>query len=235
MSLIDIQNLIIKNQKGKSLINGINLKIYQQKVNALIGESGSGKSTLAALLLGLLKPINGSIYMSDDTVLPIFQHALSSFNPDWTIEDSLKEALKYYRRLKADDNQLELLLQHLSNFDLDSQLLSNYPNEVSGGQLQRFNVMRSLLAQPRVLICDEITSNLDVIAEQNVISILKEQTIANLNHLVVISHDLSVLQRLVNRIIVIKDGAIVDDFETVELFNSDRHPYTKELTQAFTF
>ncbi|NGL38432.1 ATP-binding cassette domain-containing protein [Staphylococcus aureus] len=235
MSLIDMQNLIIKNQKGKSLINGINLKIYQQKVNALIGESGSGKSTLAALLLGLLKPINGSIYMSDDTVLPIFQHALSSFNPDWTIEDSLKEALKYYRRLKADDNQLELLLQHLSNFDLDSQLLSNYPNEVSGGQLQRFNVMRSLLAQPRVLICDEITSNLDVIAEQNVISILKEQTIANLNHLVVISHDLSVLQRLVNRIIVIKDGAIVDDFETVELFNSDRHPYTKELTQAFTF
>ena len=93
--------------------------------------------------------------------------------------------------------------------------------------------MRSLLAQPRVLICDEITSNLDVIAEQNVISILKEQTIANLNHLVVISHDLSVLQRLVNRIIVIKDGAIVDDFETVELFNSDRHPIQRINTSIY--
>lgn len=233
--MIELKHVTFGYNKRQAVLEDINTKIHDGENVGILGESGSGKSTLAALLLGLLKPINGSIYMSDDTVLPIFQHALSSFYPDWTIEDSLKEALKYYRRLKADDNQLELLLQHLSNFDLDSQLLSNYPNEVSGGQLQRFNVMRSLLAQPRVLICDEITSNLDVIAEQNVISILKEQTIANLNHLVVISHDLSVLQRLVNRIIVIKDGAIVDDFETVELFNSDRHPYTKELTQAFTF
>ena len=101
--------------------------------------------------------------------------------------------------------------------------MTKLPSEVSGGQLQRFNVMRSLLAQPRVLICDEITSNLDVIAEQNVINILKAQTITNLNHFIVISHDLSVLQRLVNRIIVLKDGMIVDDFAIEELFNVDRH------------
>ncbi|MGO4092251.1 ABC transporter ATP-binding protein, partial [Staphylococcus aureus] len=124
--------------------------------------------------------------------------------------------------------QDQLLLQHLSTFELNAQLLTKLPSEVSGGQLQRFNVMRSLLAQPRVLICDEITSNLDVIAEQNVINILKAQTITNLNHFIVISHDLSVLQRLVNRIIVLKDGMIVDDFAIEELFNVDRHPYTKE-------
>lgn len=122
---------------------------------------------------------------------------------------------------------------------MNAQLLTKLPSEVSGGQLQRFNVMRSLLVQPRVLICDEITSNLDVIAEQNVINILKAQTITNLNHFIVISHDLSVLQRLVNRIIVLKDGMIVDDFAIEELFeelfNVDRHPYTKELVQAFSY
>ncbi|HDA0833623.1 TPA: ATP-binding cassette domain-containing protein [Staphylococcus aureus] len=362
MSLIDIQNLIIKNQKGKSLINGINLKIYQQKVNALIGESGAGKSLTVKALLNFLpsdlncqydhyyfnnKNVNNMQQFYGRTVGYISQNYAESFNdhsklgkqliaiyrthfkvskeaalsqidkalswvnlsseeilkkysfqlsggqlervyiasvlmlePELIIADepvasldvingykimdllqhivkehgqtlfiithNLSHVLKYcdYINVIKDGDIVERgdikhfkydTLQHLSNFDLDSQLLSNYPNEVSGGQLQRFNVMRSLLAQPRVLICDEITSNLDVIAEQNVISILKEQTIANLNHLVVISHDLSVLQRLVNRIIVIKDGAIVDDFETVELFNSDRHPYTKELTQAFTF
>ncbi|HDB2811645.1 TPA: ABC transporter ATP-binding protein [Staphylococcus aureus] len=131
--------------------------------------------------------------------------------------------------------QDQLLLQHLSTFELNAQLLTKLPSEVSGGQLQRFNVMRSLLAQPRVLICDEITSNLDVIAEQNVINILKAQTITNLNHFIVISHDLSVLQRLVNRIIVLKDGMIVDDFAIEELFNVDRHPYTKELVQTFSY
>ncbi|HAR6933166.1 TPA: ABC transporter ATP-binding protein [Staphylococcus aureus] len=146
-----------------------------------------------------------------------------------------KEALYYYRGLTDNTAQDQLLIQHLSTFELNAQLLTILPSEVSGGQLQRFNVMRSLLVQPRVLICDEITSNLDVIAEQNVINILKAQTITNLNHFIVISHDLSVLQRLVNRIIVLKDGMIVDDFAIEELFNVDRHPYTKELVQAFSY
>lgn len=233
--MIELKHVTFSYNKKNTILNKISLSIADGENVGILGESGNGKSTLAALLLGLLKPTNGEIYISDDAVLPIFQHALTSFNPDWTMKASLKESLKYYRGIKADDNQRELLLQHLSSFDLNAQLLSNYPNEVSGGQLQRFNIMRSLLAQPRVLICDEITSNLDVIAEQNIISILKEQTIANLNHLVVISHDLSVLQRLVNRIIVIKDGAIVDDFAIEELLNVDRHPYTKEIVQAFSF
>lgn len=212
---------------------------YTERLNGenvgILGESGCGKSTLASLVLGLFKPVKGEIYLSDNAVLPIFQHPLTSFNPDWTIETSLKEALYYYRGLTDNTAQDQLLLQHLSTFELNAQLLTKLPSEVSGGQLQRFNVMRSLLAQPRVLICDEITSNLDVIAEQNVINILKAQTITNLNHFIVISHDLSVLQRLVNRIIVLKDGMIVDDFAIEELFNVDRHPYTKELVQAFSY
>ncbi|GAB5694973.1 dipeptide/oligopeptide/nickel ABC transporter ATP-binding protein [Staphylococcus aureus] len=220
--MIELKHVTFGYNKKQMVLQDINITIPDGENVGILGESGCGKSTLASLVLGLFKPAKGEIYLSDNAVLPIFQHPLTSFNPDWTIETSLKEALYYYRGLT-------------DNTALNAQLLTKLPSEVSGGQLQRFNVMRSLLAQPRVLICDEITSNLDVIAEQNVINILKAQTITNLNHFIVISHDLSVLQRLVNRIIVLKDGMIVDDFAIEELFNVDRHPYTKELVQAFSY
>ncbi|OZH10600.1 ABC transporter ATP-binding protein [Staphylococcus aureus] len=208
--MIELKHVTFGYNKKQMVLQDINITIPDGENVGILGESGCGKSTLASLVLGL-------------------------FKPDWTIETSLKEALYYYRGLTDNTAQDQLLLQHLSTFELNAQLLTKLPSEVSGGQLQRFNVMRSLLAQPRVLICDEITSNLDVIAEQNVINILKAQTITNLNHFIVISHDLSVLQRLVNRIIVLKDGMIVDDFAIEELFNVDRHPYTKELVQTFSY
>ncbi|HDJ3977996.1 TPA: ABC transporter ATP-binding protein [Staphylococcus aureus] len=233
--MIELKHVTFGYNKKQMVLQDINISIPDGENVGILGESGCGKSTLASLVLGLFKPVKGEIYLSDNAVLPIFQHPLISFNPDWTIETSLKEALYYYRGLTDNAAQDQLLIQHLSTFELNAQLLTKLPSEVSGGQLQRFNVMRSLLVQPRVLICDEITSNLDVIAEQNVINILKAQTITNLNHFIVISHDLSVLQRLVNRIIVLKDGMIVDDFTIEELFNVDRHPYTKELVQAFSY
>lgn len=235
ITMIELKHVTFGYNKKQMVLQDINITIPDGENVGILGESGCGKSTLASLVLGLFKPVKGEIYLSDNAVLPIFQHPLTSFNPDWTIETSLKEALYYYRGLTDNTAQDQLLIQHLSTFELNAQLLTKLPSEVSGGQLQRFNVMRSLLAQPRVLICDEITSNLDVIAEQNVINILKAQTITNLNHFIVISHDLSVLQRLVNRIIVLKDGMIVDDFTIEELFNVDRHPYTKELVQAFSY
>lgn len=233
--MIELKHVTFGYNKKQMVLQDINISIPDGENVGILGESGCGKSTLASLVLGLFKPVKGEIYLSDNAVLPIFQHPLTSFNSDWTIETSLKEALYYYRGLTDNAAQDQLLIQHLSTFELNAQLLTKLPSEVSGGQLQRFNVMRSLLVQPRVLICDEITSNLDVIAEQNVINILKAQTITNLNHFIVISHDLSVLQRLVNRIIVLKDGMIVDDFTIEELFNVDRHPYTKELVQAFSY
>ncbi|HDF6772233.1 TPA: ATP-binding cassette domain-containing protein [Staphylococcus aureus] len=193
--MIELKHVTFGYNKKQMVLQDINITIPDGENVGILGESGCGKSTLASLVLGLFKPVKGEIYLSDNAVLPIFQHPLTSFNPDWTIETSLKEALYYYRGLTDNTAQDQLLIQHLSTFELNAQLLTKLPSEVSGGQLQRFNVMRSLLAQPRVLICDEITSNLDVI----------------------------------------KDGMIVDDFTIEELFNVDRHPYTKELVQAFSY
>ncbi|HCZ0184388.1 TPA: ATP-binding cassette domain-containing protein [Staphylococcus aureus] len=200
--MIELKHVTFGYNKKQMVLQDINITIPDGENVGILGESGCGKSTLASLVLGLFKPVKGEIYLSDNAVLPIFQHPLTSFNPDWTIETSLKEALYYYRGLTDNTAQDQLLLQHLSTFELNAQLLTKLPSEVSGGQLQRFNVMRSF---------------------------------TNLNHFIVISHDLSVLQRLVNRIIVLKDGMIVDDFTIEELFNVDRHPYTKELVQAFSY
>lgn len=143
----------------------------------------------------------------------------------------MREPLLFYRQL-IPQNIKNIILNYLIEFNLSTDLITKFPQEVSGGQLQRLNIIRSLLAQPDILVCDEITSNLDVMAEQNLINILLNENIQN-KTLIVISHDLSVLQRLTNRIIVIKDGQIVDDFKSKDLFSHHRHPYTKLLIQTY--
>lgn len=148
--MIELKHVTFGYNKKQMVLQDINITIPDGENVGILGESGCGKSTLASLVLGLFKPVKGEIYLSDNAVLPIFQHPLTSFNPDWTIETSLKEALYYYRGLTDNTAQDQLLLQHLSTFELNAQLLTKLPSEVSGGQLQRFNVMRSLLAQPRV-------------------------------------------------------------------------------------
>lgn len=214
------------------VLKDMNISIQRGEKIGVLGESGAGKSTIGSLILGQLKPTKGKISIDSGKVLPIFQHATESFDRQFTIEQSLREPLLFYRQL-IPQNIKNIILNYLIEFNLSTDLITKFPQEVSGGQLQRLNIIRSLLAQPDILVCDEITSNLDVMAEQNLINILlNEKNIQN-KTLIVISHDLSVLQRLTNRIIVIKDGQIVDDFKSKDLFSHQRHPYTKLLIQTY--
>ncbi|TES43967.1 dipeptide/oligopeptide/nickel ABC transporter ATP-binding protein [Staphylococcus epidermidis] len=214
------------------VLKDINISIQRGEKIGVLGESGAGKSTIGSLILGQLKPTKGKISIDSGKVLPIFQHATESFDRQFTIEQSLREPLLFYRQL-IPQNIKNIILNYLIEFNLSTDLITKFPQEVSGGQLQRLNIIRSLLAQPDILVCDEITSNLDVMAEQNLINILlNEKNIQN-KTLIVISHDLSVLQRLTNRIIVIKDGQIVDDFKSKDLFSHQRHPHTKLLIQSY--
>ncbi|UZT88149.1 ABC transporter ATP-binding protein [Staphylococcus epidermidis] len=214
------------------VLKDINISIQRGEKIGVLGESGAGKSTIGSLILGQLKPTKGKISIDSGKVLPIFQHATESFDRQFTIEQSLREPLLFYRQL-IPQNIKNIILNYLIEFNLSTDLITKFPQEVSGGQLQRLNIIRSLLAQPDILVCDEITSNLDVMAEQNLINILlNEKNIQN-KTLIVISHDLSVLQRLTNRIIVIKDGQIVDDFKSKDLFSHQRHPHTKLLIPTY--
>ncbi|WP_436951784.1 ABC transporter ATP-binding protein [Staphylococcus xylosus] len=229
--MININNLNFKYSQTP-ILNNINLTIQSDEIVGIVGESGSGKTTLAQIILGLL-PVSQEQYTNNDfRLLPIFQHAYDSFNPKFKMSKSLEEAIKYHR----DSNSYEVRQRMhilMKNMHLDEKLLNRFPNQLSGGQLQRFNTIRTLMLAPDMLICDEITASLDVIAEQSMIKVLKQYYADTHKGMLLISHDLAFLNQIVERLIVMKNGEIIDDFNIKLLFDKQRHEYTKQLLAIY--
>ncbi|MEB6298658.1 ATP-binding cassette domain-containing protein [Staphylococcus xylosus] len=229
--MINLSNLNFKYSQTP-ILNNINLTIQSDEIVGIVGESGSGKTTLAQIILGLL-PVPQEQYTNNDfRLLPIFQHAYDSFNPKFKMSKSLEEAIKYHR----DSNSYEVRQRMhilMKNMDLDEKLLNRFPNQLSGGQLQRFNTIRTLMLAPDMLICDEITASLDVIAEQSMIEVLKQYYADTHKGMLLISHDLAFLNQIVERLIVMKNGEIIDDFNIKFLFDKQRHEYTKQLLAIY--
>ena len=231
MLMIELTGINFKYDQDPILTN-INLTIKADEVIGIVGESGSGKTTLAHLMLGLLQPTDGQIFTHGLTLLPIFQHAYDSFNPKFNMEKSLSEPIKYYKGTVTSD--VRRRMKSLMTFmELDSKLLDRLPDELSGGQLQRFNTIRTLMLEPDMLLCDEITASLDVIAEQKMIEVLKDYHHRTQKGMLMISHDIAFLNHLVERVIVMKNGIIVDDFNVENLFSNQRHEYTKQLLSIY--
>ncbi|MGW7796601.1 ABC transporter ATP-binding protein [Staphylococcus xylosus] len=229
--MININNLNFKYSQTP-ILNNINLTIQSDEIVGIVGESGSGKTTLAQIILGLL-PVSQEQYTNNDfRLLPIFQHAYDSFNPKFKMSKSLEEAIKYHR----DSNSYEVRQRMhilMKNMHLDEKLLNRFPDQLSGGQLQRFNTIRTLMLAPDMLICDEITASLDVIAEQSMIKVLKQYYADTHKGMLLISHDLAFLNQIVERLIVMKNGEIIDDFNIKLLFDKQRHEYTKQLLAIY--
>ncbi|REH98375.1 peptide ABC transporter ATP-binding protein [Staphylococcus felis] len=218
---------------GQNLIlNQITFDVMPGEIVGIVGISGSGKSTLGRLILQEMAPNQGRIASTYESVLPIFQHATYAFNPKLTIQASLNEAAQYQQQtekeIKAYRDEL------MSQMELPKHLLSHYPSDVSGGQLQRFNVIRTLMLKPDLLICDEVTANLDVVAEAKMAHQLKRYAEEAGKTMIIISHDIAFLQGIVNRIIVLHEGQLVDDFPISRLFETSRHPATQDLLQIYT-
>lgn len=229
--MINLSNLNFKYSQTP-ILNNINLTIQSDEIVGIVGESGSGKTTLAQIILGLL-PVPQEQYTNNDfRLLPIFQHAYDSFNPKFKMSKSLEEAIKYHR----DSNSYEVRQRMhilMKNMHLDEKLLNRFPDQLSGGQLQRFNTIRTLMLAPDMLICDEITASLDVIAEQSMIKVLKQYYADTHKGMLLISHDLAFLNQIVERLIVMKNGEIIDDFNIKFLFDKQRHEYTKQLLAIY--
>ncbi len=216
----------------------LDLKIEVGDRLGVVGESGSGKTTLAKLLLNLDKPTSGSITfkgqklsLSDMAIFRrevqiIFQDPRSSLDPRMTVEQIILEPLECLDFQQNHQSRIEQVLQQV---ELDPTIWLRYPHELSGGQRQRVAIARALATQPSVLIADEPVSALDVLVREEILQLLSG-LIESLNlTLVLISHDLSVISRLCEKVVVMRDGRIIESGTTQDVFRTPQHQFTQHL------
>lgn len=214
-----------------------------------VGESGSGKSTLARMMVGLEKPTSGSITMDGReisshlrirgerhdtrrTVQFIGQDTTSSFDPLRTLRDSVRRPLMVLHGLDAEsaDARVDDVLRTL---ELSPAQADRYPGEVSGGQRQRFAIARGLVVEPRILVCDEVVSALDVSVQGAILNVLKKYCRTEKAGLVFVSHGLPATAFIADELVVMLNGRIVEHGTTEQVLGQPQHPYTVGLLRAY--
>ena len=244
--MIEIKNIakkfIIKNIVVEALQN-INLIIEEKDCFAIVGESGSGKTTLANIMLGIYQQDEGDILFEKKQlhrerslyqrklIQYVQQNPMSTLNPKKTILKTISLPLKIHNIVNK--NQInERVKKLLSYVGLDPEFMVRYPDTLSGGQKQRVAIARALASEPRVLILDEPTSALDVIVQSKVLNLLlKIKEEFNLTY-IFITHDLSVVRNIANKVIVMNKGKIEESGNTKDVFLNPKSNYTKELIKA---
>jgi len=205
---------------------------------SLVGESGCGKSTVARLVTGLYAPSRGQIAFADDidgaplSAQMIFQDPYASLNPRWRVRDVIAEPLREMRLRETEAEIRARVDELLLTVGLSPGDGAKFPHEFSGGQRQRISIARALATEPRFLVCDEPTSALDVSVQAQILNLMRRlQDELGLTYLF-ISHDLSVVRHMSDRIAVMYLGRILEEAETEILFETPRHPYTRLLLET---
>lgn len=234
--------------KGAALhaVSGVDLAVYEGETLALVGESGCGKSTLGRLLLGLLPPTQGQVFFDgqDLAALPparlralrrqmqlVFQDTAAALNPRWTVGQSLAEPLRIHNLCPRGEYAARGAAL-LTQVGLAPDLLDRYPHQLSGGQRQRVDLARALALSPRLVVCDEPVSALDVSVQAQMLNLLADLQRAQGLTYVLISHDLGVVRHSADRVCVMFLGRVCEVGPTQALFSAPRHPYTKFLLDS---
>lgn len=214
-----------------NVLKHINMNINSSEIVGLVGESGCGKSTLAKTIIGLLKPDQGTVVNEDNNTQMIFQDPYGSLNPAKTVKFIMEEPLKNLTKMTK-EQRTELSKEMIARVGLSEEYLDRYPSELSGGQRQRVCIAASLMLKPRLIIADEPVSALDVTIQAEVLKLMtKLHKDLGLSFLF-ISHDLRVVHQMCDRILVMKNGEIVEEGDREQIYNNPQHEYTKQLLKS---
>ncbi|HCR86318.1 MAG TPA: microcin ABC transporter ATP-binding protein, partial [Alphaproteobacteria bacterium] len=225
------------------VVKDVNFYLEKGQTIGIVGESGSGKTTLAKAIIRLLNS-SGKIKFKEHYISKlseakfkpyrkkiqiVFQDPYSSLNPRMTVEEIILEGLKAHK-IKADYDQL--IDETLTSMNLKPEMKYRYPHQMSGGEKQRVGIARSLVLKPDLIVMDEPTSALDLLTQGEILDILK--TLQREKHIsfLFISHDLRVIKSISHYIIVMKDGVIVEQGDTKQIFESPKTDYTKKLIES---
>ena len=234
-----------REKRDVAAVNDVSFCLYPGEILGIVGESGSGKSTVARLITRLEDVTDGQIILDGqdishskgaarkgiyEKIQMVFQNSVGSFDPRRTLGDGIGEGLKNKGVSKAEIQAK--VAELLEQCGLEPEYMDRYPHQVSGGQCQRAAIARALAVDPKVIICDEATSALDVTVQKRVIDLLQNlQENKNLSY-VFICHNLALVQQFCDRVIVMKDGRVVEEGIPDEVIQNPKEEYTKMLVDS---
>ncbi len=232
--------------KSLTAVQRVEFELYPGETVALVGESGSGKSTVARCIARLIDATSGEVVLGDlplthirgralskvyEDLQMVFQDTHGALNPRMTVQATLEEPLRLRLHLSRNERE-ERVRRLLESVDLGPELLDRYPRQLSGGQRQRVCIARAFAVDPKVVLLDEPTASLDVSVRGQVLQLLrriqKERNVAYL----LITHDLALVRRVSERVLVMYLGSVVEQGTTAEIFNHPTHPYTRALLSS---
>jgi ABC-type glutathione transport system ATPase component len=246
--LLAVQDLRVTfgGRRGLLAVDGVSLRVAPEETLAVVGESGSGKTTVARCVVGLQRPDSGTVTFDGRPLGPVgrrppelqraiqmvFQDPRSSLNPRMTVAALIGEAWRTHPAAAPPGDRGEAVRRVLADVGLDGDVAERRAGDLSGGQCQRVSIARALAVGPRLLVCDEAVSALDVSVQAQILRLLVDLRRSHELALLFISHDLGVVHQIADRVAVMREGVVVEEGLAGEVLSAPQHEYTQALLDA---